>query len=111
MLKKHLSEPWFSLVRDGKKTVEGRLDQGEWSRLKTGSTIEWYNSDSGIKKTIQTRVVGILCYLSFESLIKSEGLNNILPSISTIEEGIKVYQKIYGVEPNSTILGIKLELV
>ena len=109
MLKKHLSEPWFSLVRDGKKTVEGRLDQGEWSRLKTGDTIEWYNSDTGSKRPIQTKVVGILCYLSFESLILSEGLEFILPTISTLEEGKEVYEKIYGCNPSSTILGIKLQ--
>ncbi len=34
MLVKHLSEPWFSLIYCGKKTIEIRLDKGHFHGLK-----------------------------------------------------------------------------
>ena len=41
MLVKHLSEPWFSLIYCGKKTIEIRLDRGHFHELQ--------NSDISIK--------------------------------------------------------------
>jgi ASC-1-like (ASCH) protein len=35
MLVKRLSEPWFSLIYCGKKTIEIRLDKGHFHELKT----------------------------------------------------------------------------
>ena len=32
--RKHLSEPWFSLIKLGIKTVEGRLNKGVFSKIK-----------------------------------------------------------------------------
>jgi ASC-1-like (ASCH) protein len=36
---KHLSEPWFSLIKIGAKTCEGRLNKGEFSIMKKGDKI------------------------------------------------------------------------
>ena len=38
---KHLSEPWFSLVKLKIKTVEGRLNKGIFVNLKVGDIIEF----------------------------------------------------------------------
>ncbi|EAY14327.1 Archaea-specific enzyme related to ProFAR isomerase, putative [Trichomonas vaginalis G3] len=109
MISKHLSEPWFSYVEQGKKTIEGRLEREEWSKIKPGDIIEFYNSDTGSKRAFQVKVVDIKKYSSFKSLINTEGLNNILPGVTSLEEGIKIYEKIYGSTPNHNILGIKLQ--
>ena len=37
--KKHLSEPWFSLIKLNLKTVEGRLNKGDFSKMNIGDTI------------------------------------------------------------------------
>lgn len=31
--RKQLSEPWFSLMEIGSKTVEGCLNQGDWTEM------------------------------------------------------------------------------
>ena len=36
---KHLSEPWFSLIKLRKKRVEGRLNKGDFSLMKKGDLI------------------------------------------------------------------------
>ena len=33
---KHLSEPWFSLIRIGVKTCEGRLNTGDFAEMEDG---------------------------------------------------------------------------
>ena len=37
--KKHLSEPWFSLVKLNIKTIEGRLIKGDFSKMKINDII------------------------------------------------------------------------
>ena len=38
---KHLSEPWFTLIKLGIKTCEGRLNKGDFSNMKVNDTIEF----------------------------------------------------------------------
>jgi ASC-1-like (ASCH) protein len=38
----HLSEPLFTLIRLGLKTVEGRLNKGSFQEMKVYDIIEWY---------------------------------------------------------------------
>ena len=39
---KHLSEPWFTLIKLGIKTCEGRLNKGDFSKMKINDTIEFF---------------------------------------------------------------------
>ena len=52
---KSLSEPWFSLIKLGLKTVEGRLYKGEFSKFEINDIIEWTN-DNFKKRTIRTKI-------------------------------------------------------
>lgn len=36
----HVSEPWFSLILLGLKTVEGRLNKGRFHDMKEGDIIQ-----------------------------------------------------------------------
>jgi ASC-1-like (ASCH) protein len=42
---KNLSEPWFSLIKIGLKTCEGRLNKGDFSLMKKGDYIIFENND------------------------------------------------------------------
>ena len=50
---KHLSEPWFSLIKLGLKTCEGRLNKGEFSKMKVNDTIEFLMKILHLKEHIQ----------------------------------------------------------
>ena len=41
----NLSEPWFTLIQLGLKTVEGRKNKGKFKEMKVGDIIEWKNDD------------------------------------------------------------------
>ena len=41
----YLSEPWFTLISLGLKTVEGRKNKGRFKEMKVGDIVEWTNDD------------------------------------------------------------------
>lgn len=112
MLSKHLSEPWFNFVRMGLKTVEGRLDEGDWSRVSAGDVIEWYNDDFGWRRSLHTRVKHVSKHRSVEHLLTTRGLAPTLPGLETIEEGVKLYESYYKDKAMHTpVVGLTLEVI
>ena len=89
-----LKEPWFSLIKLGLKTVEGRLNNGRFSLLKIDDIIEWTN-DNFNKRSIKTKITKITKYNTFEEYLMDKKLNKCLPGIDTIEDGLSVYYNYY----------------
>jgi ASC-1-like (ASCH) protein len=92
--REHLSEPWFSLINLGLKTVEGRKNKGRFKDMKVGDIIEWYNEDFKPRK-MKTIITGKSEYKTFEEYLTTEGLENCLPGIPTMEHGLSVYYKYF----------------
>lgn len=89
-----VSEPWFSLISLGQKTVEGRLNKGLFAKMKKDETVTWTNSDFGFRSVV-TKIVKKVQYKSFEEYLTAEGLEKCLPAIPDIHMGTKVYYKYY----------------
>ena len=109
--KLHLSEPWFTLISLGLKTVEGRKNKGLFKELKIGDVIEWYNDDF-MPRTIKTIVTGKNTYKTFREYLETEGLQNCLPAMPSIEHGLSVYFKYYTEEDEKQygVVAIQLKL-
>ena len=109
--KKHLSEPWFSLTKVGKKKCEGRLNKGDFSKIKKGNIIIFENEDFGFKRTAMVKVTGIKNYESFESYLKGETIEKCLPGIDILENGKKIYYMYYTKEDEKKykIVAIKMK--
>jgi len=96
---KDLSEPWFTLVNCGKKTVEGRINQGSFEKMDVGDIIKWTNNiDLSTERSILTKIIDKIKYTTFEEYLIAEGLNNCLPGITNITQGLDVYFKFYNKE-------------
>ena len=108
----HLSEPWFTLISMGLKTVEGRRNKGKYKDMKFGDVIEWVNEDFN-KRSVMTRVTEKNSYPTFKEYLETEGLENCLPGISSITDGLSVYFKYYTPKDEEVfgVVAIKLELV
>ena len=50
----NVQEPWFTLIKKGIKTVEGRLNKGKFCNLKINDTITWNNSSDDIYKNLKS---------------------------------------------------------
>ncbi len=110
--KKHLSEPWFSLLAVGCKTVEGRLHHEDWEKMKEGDIIVWYNLDFTpiIDREFQTIITRKTTYHNFNIYLHREELQKVLPSIKNIEDGLKIYYMYYTPEDEKKFGVVALQL-
>jgi ASC-1-like (ASCH) protein len=108
----HLSEPWFSMISLGLKTVEGRLNKGRFNDMEIGDIIEWHNEDFKERK-ILTKIIEKNKYKTFEEYLVSEGLSACLPGIPSLEHGLSVYFKYFSKEKESEfgVVAIKIKVI
>ena len=112
-LRKRVSEPWFTLISAGVKQVEGRLDKGDFARIKTGDVIVWENDELGFTRTCRTRVEGRAQYSGFRAYLQKEHLSRCLPAagIKTISRGVRVYHMYYSAEDEKRYGVVALRLL
>ena len=105
----HCQEPWFSFLRYGIKTIEGRKNSPKYSKLKNGDILRFFNGD----EWFYAKVVKISKYRSMKEFIKQNDLNNILPGIKNFEDAMKVYTQWTSFEELNKyeFLGIHIELL
>jgi ASC-1-like (ASCH) protein len=108
----HLSEPWFSMISLGLKTVEGRLNKGRFKDMEVGDIIEWHNEDFKERKFL-TKIIEKNEYKTFEEYLVSEGLIACLPGIPSLEHGLSVYFKYFSKEKESEfgVVAIKIKVI
>ena len=93
--KKHLCEPWFSLMKLKLKTVEGRLNKSDFAMMNVGDFIIFTNEDLGFYREFKIKIKQISYYDTFESYLKYESLEKCLPGINNMEDGLHVYYSFY----------------
>lgn len=88
---KHLQDRFFNLISDGTKTCEIRMNKGSSLNINEGDEILFYN-DAGheISKTVSSVIV-----LENITIALQKYLNEAIPDVSTVEEGVEIYTKIY----------------
>lgn len=107
-----LSEPWFTLISLGLKTVEGRKNKGKFKDMQVGDIVEWTN-DNFKPRSIQTQVVRKAVYKTFEEYLTTEGLQKCLPGMPSIEHGLSVYFKYFTKEEEAEfgVVAIEVKLI
>ncbi len=108
----NVSEPWFTLISLGLKTVEGRKNKGRFKEMKVGDIIEWTNADFA-PRSVLTRIVGKAEYATFAEYLETEGLDKCLPGMPDLTHGLSVYFKYFTKEDEKEfgVVAIRLELV
>lgn len=108
----HLSEPWFTLISLGLKTVEGRKNKGKFKEMVVGDIVEWVNRDF-LERSVLTEITGKAEYQTFEEYLENEGLDNCLPGMPDINHGLSVYFKYFTKEEELEfgVVAIRLKVV
>jgi len=83
----HCKDPWFSFIREGLKTVEGRQKTHTYKRLRIGDRINFING----QETFLTQITEIREYNSIEDYFADVTLEKALPGIETIAQGLDIY--------------------
>ena len=90
-----IREPWFSLIENGQKTVEGRIFKGIFTEFEVNDTIRFINKWNGKEKSVTAKITKLTKYPNFGDLLFHEELYKVLPGLPNIKCGIAVYDKIY----------------
>jgi ASC-1-like (ASCH) protein len=80
-------DPWFSLIRAGKKLVEGRRNSPGWQKLKVGDDLELFCN----KEAFTVKICRIDRFPTLEAYLEGVGLENALPGVASMEEAKKIY--------------------
>jgi ASC-1-like (ASCH) protein/mannose-6-phosphate isomerase-like protein (cupin superfamily) len=106
--KVHVSLPWFTLIKEGKKTVEGRPNRKDFAQMKVGDKIEFFNKE--LNENFMAEITNVSHHKTFEEMIKSNGIDNVLPGIRNLDEGVEVYMQYYNknIEAEYGVVGIRV---
>lgn len=94
----NVANPWFNLIKDGKKTVEGRLKKPPFSLMKENDIIKVNLSRKEGEPYIDPFYIKVIKtneYKTFSDMITKKGLENVLPGIKNIDDGVAVYRQFY----------------
>ena len=110
--RKNVSEPWFSLIKIGAKTVEGRLNKGEFASMRPGDKIIFSNDQLPFPRQFTVQITGIKKYANFKEYLQKETLPSCLPGIKKLEEGLAIYHMYYTPEDAERfgIVAIKMRI-
>ena len=84
----NIREPYFSQIKNGQKTIEGRMSAKKFREIKKGDRIL-------INKRLPVLVEEVRNFKSFEEMFDIYGLKNCLPDIQSTEDGLNVYNGFY----------------
>lgn len=110
---KNVSEPWFSLMKLGIKKCEGRLNKGDFAKMKKHDKIQFINNELGFERSFNVKITSIHNYDTFKNYLQKETLEKCLPGIDTIEQGENIYYKYYtkNNENKYKIIAIRIKLL
>ena len=110
---KNVSEPWFSLMKLGIKKCEGRLNKGDFSKMKKNDKIQFINHELGFERNFTVKITSIHKYDTFKTYLEKETLEKCLPGIDTIQQGETIYYKYYSKnnENRYKIIAIRIQLL
>jgi|688.fasta_scaffold631073_2 ASC-1-like (ASCH) protein len=111
----HVQPRYFNFILAGEKTVEGRIAREKYLSLKPGDAIQFLTENSYTDqerveaqpsyKTLDARVVSLKRFSSFFEMLTFYGLNNCLPGVESLSEGVQIYHGFPGYEADAKALG------
>ena len=112
----HISvqEPWFSHIRSRNKVHEGRLNRLAYAGIRCGDVIVIRRDPvQSMHDTLIARVTALNVYKSFRDMLTIIPISKVLPGISSIDEGVDIYNSFYPLSDQEAhkVLCITLEIV
>lgn len=104
----HRAEPYFIFVKNGQKTIEGRINKGYYRFLKPNDHIIIYNEEES--ESVEVVVKAVRKYPSIRQMLKTEPLKKLLPDAKDIEDGKEIYRKFYTLEQEKEFGVIAIEI-
>lgn len=84
-----VDDPWAEYIQSGQKRIEGRLNKDKYKQFEVDDLILWNNK-------FYSKIKALRRYPSFYCYLFSENLEECLPGVKSVAEGVNdVYYKYY----------------
>lgn len=93
---------WWKYIKNGSKVVEVKKNSDTWKSVKEGSHVNFIDETSNC--SVLKRVESVEVYKDIASLLLNEGLNRVLPDVTTISEGVKLYEGLWPTLEDQSII-------
>jgi ASC-1-like (ASCH) protein len=94
-----LNDPWFDLMKEGKKIYEGRRNTEKIRKIKKNDIIQINHHTNPSKESFSVIVDEILHFKTFEEALNSLPIDMVLPIDNIdIKSGIEIYFKYVSLE-------------
>jgi len=91
-----LGDPWFEYVKSNRKIYEGRRWWEPTQKIKRGDIILFKRQIDGVKieeGAFKKKVKRVVVYDTFETALKITPLEDVLPGVKSIKDGVQIYLK------------------
>jgi ASC-1-like (ASCH) protein len=87
---------WYNHIKNGSKTVEGRLNRGKYANINIGDIITFMKINHP-NDVLRAKVVNIEKYNTFEDMFGVGGIDvpNMLPGIESPTEAVQLFHNVY----------------
>lgn len=99
-----MDDYWWQLIQDRLKTIEGRINRDHHNTVSPGDRFEITNTSTG--EILSGYVSNVREYPSFEDMLTEEGIENVLPGVESIQDGVDIYRSIPGYAKDEIDLGV-----
>jgi ASC-1-like (ASCH) protein len=106
-----VQQPYFDYIKNGVKTIEGRINKDKFASILPGDVIKIYDASS-TNKFVSAYVKDVRRYDYFSQYLWYEGIEKTLPDIH-MRDGCSVYYQYYTPEQETKygILAIELYVI
>jgi ASC-1-like (ASCH) protein len=91
----HLQKVPYSLIKNGTKTIEGRLAKDKYLSFKIGDIITFSN-DKGSE--IKKKIINIYKFPTFKEAFKKINYQEAVPNVNSTQEAINLYYSFYSIQ-------------
>ena len=99
----------FEAIKAGTKKIEGRVPTDHnkhvpFDKLKKGDVIVFTNNSNG--EIMKTKILRVTNYKDAREMLTAEGVENVLSSGESLEQGVENYNKFTDYAKNMKLFGI-----
>lgn len=85
------TKEYIHLIRSGAKTIEGRCAAPIYTKIKAGDMVRFFYR-SNASDDVVCEVTRVSKYRTFKDMLIAEGVTNCVPTTSSIEKALQIYQ-------------------
>lgn len=100
-----LPRQYIHQIKSGAKTIEGRINSGQFKQLKTGERIRFFYQQNP-NDDVTCEITALKPYKSFPEMLTAEGYKKCVPELTSYQAACLAYDRIPGYTAKAELNGV-----